>query len=91
MHDWVLVDIVFKWEGGGSCSFILRDRDSNSKYIEARKVSELIIPRNEEWGPSSSINKLRGPDQDLKGRKLEIEMQSGDVIVVKADEIDMPI
>ncbi len=90
MHDWILVDIVYKWEDGGSCKFLLRDRDSNPRYIEARKVSALFIPRNEDWGSSSSINKVRGPDQDVKGRKLEIEMQSGDVIVIQADEIDMP-
>jgi len=90
MHDWILVDITYKWEDGGSCKFSLRDRNSNSLYIEARKVSELIIPRNEDWGPSSSINKVRDSFQNIKGKRLEIEMQSGDVIVICADEIDIP-
>jgi hypothetical protein len=89
MHDWILVDIVYNW-GDGNCRLQFRNQSSVDCYIYARKVIKLVVPRNEEWGHSNSVNKLIGPILDTCGRKLEIQMQSGDVIVICAEKFELP-
>lgn len=89
MHDWTLVKITYEWEKGGSCRIQLRDRESATRYIDARNVFKLLVPRDEEWGPSVSVNSVAGPVEHSEGQELKIEMQSGDTIVVVALEIKL--
>jgi hypothetical protein len=90
MHDWLLLDIHFAW-ADGRVTIRLRSNVSRSDNLIANDVSDLHVPKLKEWGPSSSINRIRGPDIDKSGaQKLEIEMQSGDVIKIEAMSFDFP-
>jgi len=59
--------------------------------VVADGVFDLHVPQVKDWGPSVSVNNVRGPLNGAAGRKrLEIEMQSGDVIVIEAAAFDFP-
>jgi hypothetical protein len=90
MHDWTLLSISLDWENGAT---VLSFRRNGPQLVSVRAegVSNLVIPRLNEWGPSVSVNELRGPEKDLAGQQtLEIEMQSGDVIKITAMSFTFP-
>jgi hypothetical protein len=49
-----------------------------SQAFTFKDVVGLVLPREHPWGPSASINEVRD-----KPESCEIEMQSGDVIVIR--------
>lgn len=55
--------------------------------ITAAGTTELVCPRRHPWGASVSINEVRGPEPHDGGVRLEIEMQSGDVLALAAQMI----
>jgi hypothetical protein len=90
MHDWTLLSISLDWENGAT---VLSFRRNGPQLVSVRAegVSNLVIPRLNEWGPSVSVNELRGPEKDPAGQQtLEIEMQSGDVIKITAMSFTFP-
>jgi hypothetical protein len=90
MHDWTLLSISLEWENGAT---VLSFRRNGPQLVSVRAegVSNLVIPRLNEWGPSVSVNEVRGPEKDLAGQQtLEIEMQSGDVIKITAMSFAFP-
>jgi hypothetical protein len=90
MHDWTLVSILFEWKSGCVTLEFRTDR-SNSAKLTANGVSELHVPRLNDWGPSVSVNGVFGPSADPSGRRqLEVEMQSGDRIRIVAASFDFP-
>jgi hypothetical protein len=90
MHDWTLVSILFEWKSGGA-TLEFRTDASKSATLTAHGVSELHIPRLNEWGPSVSVSEVFGPTDRGSGRReLEIEMQSGDRIRIVAASFDFP-
>ncbi len=89
MHDWTLTAIHFDWTAG--CVTIeLKNQSSKKVAVVADGVSTLVVPRLQEWGPSSSVNELRGPSDITGGKHLFIEMQSGDVIEISARTFILP-
>ncbi len=90
MHDWTMLSILFEWKTA-SVTVSLQTPKSDVVEIIAREVSDLHVPQMKEWGPSVSVNQLRGPVSLEKGKfNLEIEMQSGDVISIEASEFKFP-
>ena len=90
MHDWTLLSISLEWENGAT---VLSFRRNGLQLVSVRAegVSKLVIPRMNEWGPSVSVNELRGPTKDPPGpQTLEIEMQSGDVIKITGTSFIFP-
>lgn len=89
MHDWTFLSVLFEW---ADCRATLRFRSpSGEEVIVANSVADLHAPQLNEWGPSVSVNKLRGPFPAKAGRQsIEIEMQSGDVISIVASSFIMP-
>ena len=89
-HDAELLFIKILWEK----QEMLIDIILNEMYIDFTKkaqivfksVSDINCPINYPWGKSVFINEIRFIQTD-KDNKLEIEMQSGDLITVIADEI----
>ncbi len=53
--------------------------------IRASGVTRIEVPLHHPWGPSVSVNEVR-----LGAQRLEVEMQSGDRIVVEAQELEVP-
>jgi hypothetical protein len=90
MHDWTLVSILYEWKPA-RVTISFRSETMELTSVVADGVTALNIPQTREWGPSVSVNKILGPTDFAKGgRKLEIEMQSGDVIEIVAGTYVFP-
>ncbi len=86
LHDAILDRIEVSW-GQGLIHLHIRVGGSNdgSFCIKAEEALYLECPRRQPWGDSISINEVK----ELHGngsatKRLEIEMQSGDLIIVEA-------
>lgn len=88
LHDATLESIQLDWPTG---RVVLRVRTGSPArpqvVITAAGTTELVCPRRHPWGASVSINEVRGPEPHDGGARLEIEMQSGDVLVLAAQMI----
>lgn len=86
-HDAALKKIELIWESG-DVGFHIRtgEQERPCMQIIAESVCRLECPRMMPWGLSESINEIRGPllSSDGKAQRMEIEMQSGDVVSVEA-------
>jgi hypothetical protein len=95
LHDATLLSATFVW-GEGVLTLLLRNYSKAAgqivtKELTAEGVCNLIMPREQGWGPSVSINEVRGPVTRADGKQvLEIEMQTGDIIQLAADRIALP-
>nr|WP_300311507.1 hypothetical protein [Halomonas sp.] len=90
MHDWTLLSINFEWEKGVTL-INLRNPKSQEVSVVARGTKKLIIPRQEGWGPSVSINDTEGPFPLENGNLyFSLEIQSGDNIELEAKGISLP-
>ena len=90
MHDWTLLSIVYDWKSG-QVALQLRRGGSEFVSVAAMGVIDLHVPQRKEWGPSVSVNEVRGPIAEPRGKQvLEIEMQSGDVIRIVASSFNFP-
>lgn len=90
MHDWTLVSIAFDWAEGVATTTV-RNPQGQSAELILRGVTRLNAPRIREWGPSSSVNRVNGPIKQPNGVTVEIEMQSGDVIVVNGELVEVVV
>ena len=91
MHDWTLVNVSMIWHLG-RVTVELRDLAFSIRTLVAEGVRELRVSRIHEWGPSVSVNTV-SPLEVLPvgAQRLKVEMQSGDVIEIVADQFDIPI
>ncbi len=94
LHDAVLVELRSSWESG---DVIIRLRTGLSSApvasvvgVSARRVE---WSRTQPWGPSASVNAVRGPSptSDREASRLEIELQSGDTLVLEAKELELAV
>lgn len=89
MHDWTLLSIVLEWRSG-QVSFSFKS-ETGPEHLIAHSVSELLVSQHNEWGPSVSVNEVRGPFTTDGGfQSLEVEMQSGDILKVTARSFELP-
>jgi hypothetical protein len=89
MHDWTLLSVLFDWKDARVTLCFTTDR--TEEMIVATSVVDLHVPQSNEWGPSVSVNGVKGPFESENGRQsIEIEMQSGDVIRIVASSFMMP-
>jgi hypothetical protein len=90
LHDWTLVRIAVEWEAG--TVRVDLQSPSGPRCLCAAGLQDLRVPQSTPWGPSISVNAVRGPlgkpSQDTT--TLAIEMQSGDVIEITARSFDIP-
>ena len=89
MHDWTLLSVLFEWNSGRvTISF---KSHAGMEVLIAHSVVDLHVSQLNEWGPSVSVNEVRGPFTTTTAlQSLEIEMQSGDVLKVTAKSFEMP-
>lgn len=86
LHDATLLGLELCWESGDA-SLKVRSVSQLITKIGLRATTLLECPRRFSWGPSVSINRVRGPTRTEDGPlRLEIEMQTGDVLVLEAAE-----
>jgi hypothetical protein len=89
MHDWTLLSVLFEWKAG-QATLSLRSHEGD-RVLVAHSVVDFHVSQFKEWGPSVSVNEVKGPfttDQGLQS--IEIEMQSGDIIKIIAASFEMP-
>jgi hypothetical protein len=79
LHDATLLTISFDWRVK-SCTFSFAGAPSipGPFQIEWSAVDELVVPRTDAWGESASVLSAKS----CGANRYELQMQSGDVIVV---------
>ena len=81
LHDAVLLSVDLKW-ADGTVTLDMRTA-TGPEQIVVRGVTRLVCPREYPWGRSVSVNEIRLEVARAAARfQIEIEMQSGDVLVV---------
>ena len=96
LHDTVLLNAVLNWEAGevklGVGAWLIQGHRKVNAVIRATGLTLFHLPREHPWGRSFYINHVRGPVSLSNERlRMEIEMQSGDVIVVEAGEFQLEV
>jgi hypothetical protein len=80
LHDAILQTVAVHWPSA-TCRILFEPvRVSEVQELAFAGVTELIVPRQQPWGPSSLVNKVLQPGPGC----FQLEMQSGDVIQVRA-------
>jgi len=86
LHDATFEALIFLWKHGSARLEFSADLTSKPIHLEARGVFNIAVPRAFPWGPSDSVNDSSlQPVQD--GKKLSIEMQSGDLLEIVCEEL----
>jgi len=90
LHDATLVSIECQW-AEGTTTLRLRVAGAPQARIVATGTVRIDCPRMLPWGHSVSINGVTGPlaSAGSKLARLEVEMQSGDLIVIEAESFDL--
>jgi hypothetical protein len=89
LHDATLLDVVLTW--GKTAGVEVRFRDCGPRIVRlrARNARLLSCPHENPWGPSVSVNEIRGPEpRDGDTQRVEIEVQSGDTIVIESQDFE---
>jgi hypothetical protein len=85
LHDATLVRVVLLWDEQAEAEMEFRVDGPKSISLKASGVTNLSCPHENPWGPSVSVNEVRGPVEVRGGlQRIEIEIQSGDTIAVEA-------
>jgi len=91
MHDWTLNEIRFDWRAA-RVVIELKDSTSAIRTLIAEGVTDLRVPRANEWGPSVNVNELFEIEELRMGlKRLRFEMQSGDEIQIIAMRFAVPV
>jgi hypothetical protein len=92
LHDASLVAISLDW-GSGEASVRLRLSSEQARAAEIRvtATTSLRCPRQQPWGPSVSINEARVAPLPGGRVRLELELQSGDVIEIEGDAAELGV
>lgn len=88
MHDWILVSLIIDWE---KSTLVIKFLNNNSFPVDIifKSIKYINIPKWDEWGESVSVNKFNLKN-DATYKNIEIEMQSGDIINIIANDVIMP-
>ncbi len=86
LHDAIFKTLLFVWKEGTARLEFSADFTSARIQLEARGVSKVAVPRAFPWGPSDSVNTSNLRDGE-DGKRLMIEMQSGDLLEIICDEL----
>jgi hypothetical protein len=89
LHDATLERVELVWALGEVLVYLRAD--TGAVMIRALRTKRVECSRQEPWGSSVSVNEVRAPvvSPDGRGQRLELEMQSGDLLVLEADEFEL--
>lgn len=86
LHDAVLEELEVRWaHRETSAVFRLEKSDGAAVALVAANVTSLHLSRTNPWGPTNAVNEAQ-LEGNLGQRRITVEMQSGDVIVIEARE-----
>ncbi len=84
LHDAILKTINVDWENRSLVitlhAFTVKGSDALPHVLKFENASSIEVPHDSPWGASVFINRVL-----LMGNSCEIEMQSGDVIKITAE------
>ncbi len=86
LHDTVLTEVRIGWTNHEATLSFRRADGSVGATIHG--CSRVVLPRDEPWGPSSSVYAVKAGRSERGGVRLELEMQSGDVLVVEGASLE---
>ncbi len=84
LHDATLVAVRVNW-ADGTCIVEVDHGTLGICLLAFSVMSHLTLPRKQDWGRSVSINSFSMPSSG----RYEIEVQSGDVIIIEASEMTL--
>lgn len=84
LHDATFASVHIDWTNG-SAELQLLVHEGKSVVLRAERLKQIDAPKREPWGPSVSVNEIRGPVPSSDGLRMEIELQSGDTIAIDAE------
>ncbi len=92
LHGATLVDLELSW-ASGTMRVHLRPRGTVGKAakIEATRLVSLQCPRRFPWGDSLEVCEIHGPVETNEGSQIEMQMQSGDLIIMLAQSFDLSV
>jgi hypothetical protein len=88
LHDAVLERLVLDWSTG-MVSVDLHPVPGDPIVLTAFGVRELHVDRWEPWGPSAFVNSAELHEAGPGQIRLRLEMQSGDPILIVAEEFEL--
>jgi len=86
LHDAVLAQIQVDWISH-EAALSFRHADG-SVGATVHGFSSIVLSRDEPWGPSSSVYAVESTRPERGGIRLELQMQSGDVLVVEGASLE---
>ena len=88
LHDAVLERLELAWESGTTMIVVRYQgaRDGRTGAIKCTGTRCVHCPRDFPWGPSVAINEVR-VNASQESTRVEIEVQSGDTLVVVASAV----
>ena len=90
LHDGTLRTVLLDW--GEGCAELERTAPQSSLVrVQATEVTVLRCPRQAPWGWSASVNEVRIASTSDGGMRLEVEVQSGDVIEIEAKAVTVEV
>ena len=86
LHDAVLHYVTIDWER--AVAEISLGTWKSKMQIVAKDLTAVNCPRRLPWGPSVYVNSVAQTERH-DGEAVEIEMQSGDIIVIEAKSFSL--
>lgn len=92
LHDATLVAVTLSWASGEIHVRVrLSEEAARGAEIHVTGSTQLRCPRQQPWGPSVSINQVRLLSLQGGRKRLEIEVQSGDVIEIEGSAVELGV
>jgi len=94
LHDATLRAVRLDWGAGRAdleLTAALTTGHSSLVRVQATEVTLLRCPRQAPLGWSASVNELRIASANGVGMRLEVEVQSGDVIEIEAKAVTVEV
>ena len=79
LHDATLLSVALDWEKAEVKLYVLL-MGGIPATLTFQQATSAVLPREQPWGPSKSINGAK----EISVGTYEVEMQSGDLLQVKA-------
>ncbi len=86
LHDAVLTEVRIDWVNH-EAALSFRNADGPVSAT-VRGCSSIVLPRDEPWGRSSSVYAVESAESESEGIRIELQMQSGDVLVVEGKSVE---
>jgi len=87
-HDQEILEAHLDWDSGVTeLTIAVWSPSGQDLHVKLLATGTRLVhwPRQQPWGRSTQINRINGPTKEPEGHlRIEIEMHSGDVIVIEA-------